>query len=357
MTCESAAYPKFDIDRIARPRRRGLEVSRQIPTSGPPRPVGVPSVEIPRDCEFAARSFIAAPRRWSRNPGIESRQLEGDSSWIFASWTDWATRSPSCPCTWRPPPPACSISSVSSTRGAAGTMDFVRAPNGCPGVSGSISAPRDRRSALLAPWGSYRGWPRRSLTVSCPTPRSVHSPVWLPRRRKSACWPWGAPALPSTSSVSYAAGGGWTARPRGERLPTSTPAAHCTCIRMQTAPWIVRGRLAPEVGALLLKALGAARDTLYQQARACQSDAGVTDVSAEPPTMAQQQADALALLAETALHHGIDPGTPAERYQVVVHVDASVLADADEAGQSVLEDGLRVSAERLNAWRAMRAGS
>ena len=38
--------------------------------------------------------------------------------------------------------------------------------------------------------------------------------------------------------------------------------------------------------------------------------------------MEQQQADALGLLAETALHHGIDPGAPGERYQVVVHVDA-----------------------------------
>ena len=60
--------------------------------------------------------------------------------------------------------------------------------------------------------------------------------------------------------------------------------------------------------------------------------------------MAQQQADALALLAETALHHGIDPGAPAERYQVVVHVDAPVLADADAPGQSVLEDGVHVPA-------------
>ena len=60
--------------------------------------------------------------------------------------------------------------------------------------------------------------------------------------------------------------------------------------------------------------------------------------------MEQQQADALALLAETALHHGIDPGAPGERYQVVVHVDAAVLADADQAGQSVLEDGMRVPA-------------
>jgi hypothetical protein len=61
--------------------------------------------------------------------------------------------------------------------------------------------------------------------------------------------------------------------------------------------------------------------------------------------MAQQQADALAVLAETALHHGIDPGAPGERYQVVVHVDAPVLADPEAPGQSVLQDGTQVSAE------------
>jgi 5-methylcytosine-specific restriction endonuclease McrA len=61
--------------------------------------------------------------------------------------------------------------------------------------------------------------------------------------------------------------------------------------------------------------------------------------------VAQQRADALALLAETALHHGLDPGAPGERYQVVVHVDAQALADPDQPGQSVLEDGARVSAE------------
>src|SRR5207237_10692075 len=68
-------------------------------------------------------------------------------------------------------------------------------------------------------------------------------------------------------------------------------------------------------------------------------------VPAETPTMAQQQADALALVAETALHHGIDPGTSGERYQVVVHVDAPVLADPDAPGQSLLEDGTPVPAE------------
>jgi 5-methylcytosine-specific restriction endonuclease McrA len=72
---------------------------------------------------------------------------------------------------------------------------------------------------------------------------------------------------------------------------------------------------------------------------------GAPHVSAEPPTLAQQQADALGLLAETALHHALDPGAPGERYQVVVHVDAPVLADPDQPGQAVLEDGARVSAE------------
>jgi 5-methylcytosine-specific restriction endonuclease McrA len=97
---------------------------------------------------------------------------------------------------------------------------------------------------------------------------------------------------------------------------------------------VIRGRLAPEVGAVLVQALAAAREAVYPK-----------NVSAETPTLAQQQADALALLAETALHHGIDPGAPGERYQVVVHVDAPALADPDAPGQSILEDGAHVFAE------------
>ena len=107
---------------------------------------------------------------------------------------------------------------------------------------------------------------------------------------------------------------------------------------------VVRGRLEPEAGALLMQALTAAREALYQQRRA-DNPAPLADPASETPTMGQQQADALALLAETALHHGLDPGAPGERYQVVVHVDAPVLADADQPGQSALEDGEHVSAE------------
>ena len=109
---------------------------------------------------------------------------------------------------------------------------------------------------------------------------------------------------------------------------------------------VLRGRLEPEVGALLLQAVAAARESLYQRTR--ERDRTVTgfgNVSAETPTPAQQRADALALLAETALHHGLDPGAPGERYQVVVHVDAPVLADPEQPGQSVLEGGTHVSAE------------
>ncbi len=95
-----------------------------------------------------------------------------------------------------------------------------------------------------------------------------------------------------------------------------------------------------------MQALAAARESLYQRARErARAATGFGDVPAETPTVAQQRADALALLAETALHSGLDPGPPGKRYQVVVHVDAPVLADPEQPGQSVLEGGTHVSAE------------
>jgi hypothetical protein len=122
---------------------------------------------------------------------------------------------------------------------------------------------------------------------------------------------------------------------------------------------VVRGRLEPEVGVLFMKALAAARETLYQRSRGERAVTRFNDPSADPaaerPTMAQQQADALALLAEASLDHGLDPGAPGERYQVVVHVDAAALADPDQPGQSVLEDGAAFPRKRHSAWRATRA--
>jgi Domain of unknown function (DUF222)/HNH endonuclease len=117
---------------------------------------------------------------------------------------------------------------------------------------------------------------------------------------------------------------------------------------------VIRGRLEPEVGAIVMQALAAARDALYRRRPRKNLPAGTPDVPAgtcvldgspEVATMEQQQADALALVAEAALHRGMDPGAPGERYQVVVHVDAEVLANTDAPGQSVLEGGARVPAE------------
>jgi hypothetical protein len=92
---------------------------------------------------------------------------------------------------------------------------------------------------------------------------------------------------------------------------------------------------------VLVQALTAAGDVLRAKPPLLEKNPAL----AETRSFEQQQADALVLVAETALHHGIDPGTPGERYQVVVHVDAEVLADADAPGQSVIEGGTRVSAE------------
>ncbi len=104
--------------------------------------------------------------------------------------------------------------------------------------------------------------------------------------------------------------------------------------------WVVRGRLTPEVGAVLMKALQAAGDALFKQDRE-------EDVSAETSsrTHEQRRADALRLVAESALSGGLDPGKSSDRYQVVVHADQAVLRDPAAAGQSVLEPGAGVSAE------------
>jgi len=115
---------------------------------------------------------------------------------------------------------------------------------------------------------------------------------------------------------------------------------------------IVRGRLTPEVGAVLMKALAAAREKLYDQTPRTFENPG--DVSTEPPSLEQQQADALALISETALHHALDPGAPGERYQVVVHVDAPVLADADAPANPCSRTGRTFPRKRRSASRVTR---
>ena len=75
----------------------------------------------------------------------------------------------------------------------------------------------------------------------------------------------------------------------------------------------------------------------------------------EPPAFPQQQADALVLVAESALAQGMDPGAAAERYPVVVHVDAAVLVDADQSGSRSSTMASAFPRKRRSVLRAMRA--
>ena len=146
--------------------------------------------------------------------------------------------------------------------------------------------------------------------------------------------------------------------------------------------YVVKGRLEPEVGAVLMRAVEAASDALFRGeggAKDARPGAKARDPRVERadprPEPQQRRADAVGLLAERALAAGlgggepsddpktrsrekrparshtetpasprIESGTRAERYQVMVHCDAATLAEEGEPGRSDL-DGIRVSAE------------
>jgi hypothetical protein len=105
---------------------------------------------------------------------------------------------------------------------------------------------------------------------------------------------------------------------------------------------VIRGRLTPEVGAVVQRALEAAADRLFRESAGTRAATTV----AEEVTFAQRRADALVLLAESALAADFDRGTAGDRYQVVLHVEggalqsedvASGIEDAGPSAQAVLE--------------------
>jgi hypothetical protein len=106
--------------------------------------------------------------------------------------------------------------------------------------------------------------------------------------------------------------------------------------------YVIRGRLDPEAGALLEKALESADDAL----RGRRADSRLREAAhrTEPTPAAQRCADAMRLVAERALaeRNARSSGLPVE---VVVHVDAATLREGSTVGQSVIAGGARVSAE------------
>lgn len=152
--------------------------------------------------------------------------------------------------------------------------------------------------------------------------------------------------------------------------------------------YVIRGRLDPEVGALLMRALKAAGETLYGRSggagRSTNGDLPSDSSEVEPLTAPQRRADAIGLLAERGLQAGLgsspadvtktdaeetddvsptqDSGTAGQRlaqgaervgttpigrddrFQVVVHVDAEALRESSEVGECMLEGDVHVPA-------------
>jgi uncharacterized protein DUF222/HNH endonuclease len=99
---------------------------------------------------------------------------------------------------------------------------------------------------------------------------------------------------------------------------------------------VIHGRLAPEDGALFLRALERARDSLMEQVL-------VEERGSAEPRRRPTNVDALVAVADTAL--ASQPGrSSAERYQVIVHVDEEALANDGEGG-CALDDGPALAPE------------
>jgi hypothetical protein len=78
------------------------------------------------------------------------------------------------------------------------------------------------------------------------------------------------------------------------------------------------------VGAVVCRALEAAANQLFREAKDAPNAGGMTD----DVTWGQRRADALGRLAEVALAGDLDTGSAGDRFQVVLHVDATATAGA-----------------------------
>ena len=122
--------------------------------------------------------------------------------------------------------------------------------------------------------------------------------------------------------------------------------------------YVLRGRLDPEVGVMLMRALEAASGALYRRSgKFRRPESREHPASREDPelTAEQMRADAIGLLAERALQSGgleCDGENigRADRFQVVVHVDAEALAGSLESSGPSGSSELSESSESPESW-------
>jgi len=97
--------------------------------------------------------------------------------------------------------------------------------------------------------------------------------------------------------------------------------------------FVLRARLSPEEGALVVAALASARAALETSAKN-----GPAGPLLDDPALRPMAADALVAMAETTLAHGPTPVSGGDRHLVLVHVNAATREATLESGVGLADD-------------------
>ncbi len=146
---------------------------------------------------------------------------------------------------------------------------------------------------------------------------------------------------PPPSSIAWS---GVTGAPPLESAEAAHRDRFLSCEWDEDGSLRVRGRLAPEDGALFLQAIEHGRDAIREreEEHRTASQGG----SAEPgPPVWVNDADVLMEVAERSLGTTSDPRPAGERHQVVVHAEAGALAGGPEDPGCRIEGGPAICAE------------
>jgi hypothetical protein len=108
---------------------------------------------------------------------------------------------------------------------------------------------------------------------------------------------------------------------------------------------VLRGRLTPEQGAVIRKALEAAQDEEFKERKHVPAETSKDKSRPNPDPLAARRADALERLAQVYFEGRQEASSSGDRYLVHVHSDLDTLNKDGAGAQSEMEDGGCVSAE------------
>jgi hypothetical protein len=279
-------------------------------------------------------------------PGGPSSFPSALSAPLPSTSAPWRTGSPNSPPSWTPRPIASSAWWPSSTGSGDGCREASgAAPSGSPGEPGwRPGAARERVRVARA----LEELPRISAALergelSYSKARALTRVAHVESEERLL-----AVALHATAAQTERLVAGWARLDREAATAATAPmngasAREAEALRhaarhlhLRPDPvdgsWILKGRLDPEVGMLLQKALELAGEALFRAESEAEPGA---EPGRERTPAAARRADAVGLLAETALRAGVEASAPdaaagtrtrttgrADRFQVILHVSA-----------------------------------